>query len=123
MPALLTKTSTGPTSLSACFTPAAQASKSPTSHLNTGMPVSDLKRAASSLPAYEAATVKPFCFRAFEIAAPIPRLPPVTNATRAIVFPPPNDEANGSAANRPFLAFHAEGDAHAAADAQPREAL
>src|SRR3954465_9068651 len=36
MPALLTKTSTGPTSLSTCFTPAEQASKSPTSHLNTG---------------------------------------------------------------------------------------
>jgi hypothetical protein len=27
----------------------------------------------------------------FAIAAPIPRLPPVTNATRAIVFPPTND--------------------------------
>jgi hypothetical protein len=52
MPALLTRISTGPTALSTCFTPAAQASKSPTSHLKTGMPVSDLNLfAASSLPA------------------------------------------------------------------------
>ena len=42
----------GPTSASTRFTPSADASKLPTSHLNTGMPVSPLKRpAASSLPA------------------------------------------------------------------------
>ena len=33
MPALLTSTSTGPSSASTCFTPSAQASKEETSHL------------------------------------------------------------------------------------------
>src|SRR3954462_5260052 len=105
------------------------------------MQVSDLKGwAASSLPAWLAATVKPSCLRDLEMAAPMPRLPPVTNATRAMVFPPTDDEANGSGepltggqpcvkgaslrlANRQFLALHAKSDAHAAADAERREAL
>ena len=51
MPALLTSTSTGPSSASTALMPASQAARSPTSNLKTGMPVSALKAlAASSLP-------------------------------------------------------------------------
>ena len=42
MPALLTSTSTGPSSASIALTPSAQAAKSPTLNLKTGMPVSAL---------------------------------------------------------------------------------
>jgi hypothetical protein len=52
IPALLTRISTGPSSLSTCATPARQASRSATSHLYALMPVRSLNaRARSSLPA------------------------------------------------------------------------
>ena len=52
MPALLTSTSTGPSAASIALTPAAQAAKSPTLNLNTGMPVSaeNCRALSSSLP-------------------------------------------------------------------------
>jgi hypothetical protein len=51
------------------------------------MPVSAVKvDAASSFPAYVAATEKPSCFNFFDMDAPIPREPPVTNAIRDIIF-------------------------------------
>ncbi len=51
MPALFTRTSIGPTSASIALMPASQLAMSPTSNLNTGMPVSSLNFwAASSLP-------------------------------------------------------------------------
>ncbi len=49
------------------------------------MPVSFVNfAAASSFPAYEAATEYPASFNAIDMAAPIPREPPVTRATLAI---------------------------------------
>ena len=49
------------------------------------MPVSFVNfAAASSFPAYEAATEYPVSFNAIDMAAPIPREPPVTRATLAI---------------------------------------
>src|SRR5438445_9425995 len=49
-----------------------------------------------------------------EIASPMPRVPPVTTATRAITCPP---------SALALLALHAHRDAHAAADAERGEAL
>src|SRR5580704_12846653 len=46
MPALLTSTSIGPSVASIAFTPSAQAAKSETSNLNTGMPVAAAKSCA-----------------------------------------------------------------------------
>src|SRR6267154_486133 len=49
-----------------------------------------------------------------EIASPMPRVPPVTTATRAITRPP---------SALVLLSLHAHRDAHAAADAERGEAL
>src|SRR5665213_803781 len=52
------------------------------------MPVSALNfSAAASLPKYTAATVAPDVLRALAIAAPMPRVPPVTTATLAMMLP------------------------------------
>jgi hypothetical protein len=50
------------------------------------MPVSAVKAAAaSSFPAYVAATAKPSACSFFEMAAPMPRDPPVTSATLPMI--------------------------------------
>src|SRR3954451_4538230 len=70
------------------------------------MPVSALKACAAwSLPAYLAATVNPSAFSAREIEAPIPRLPPVTNATRAISILLCVASSPGSVGRKPRLTF------------------
>src|SRR5262245_30705917 len=57
----------------------------------------------------------------------MPRVPPVTTATRAIVFPPVQKKARPPVAASSLIlrsvARDAHGDAHAAADAQRRQAL
>jgi hypothetical protein len=86
IPALLTRTSMAPTAASTSRTPATQASKSPASQRYTAAPVLARKAfAAASLPAYVAATQYPTLRSASDTAAPMPRVPPETSATRAIL--------------------------------------
>src|SRR5687767_3258842 len=132
MPALLTRMSIGPTSASTRWTPSEQAAASPTSHWNTGMPVSPRKASAfSRLPAKLAATLWPESASPLATAAPIPRVPPVTSTTLVIVSSHAAaltgrlelqvSRATASAAAG-SVALDAHGDAHAAADAKRRKA-
>src|SRR5262249_48355478 len=76
-------------------------------------------------------TTQPAAFSAFEIAAPMPRVPPVTTATRAMTSSVPDGSKQGTGGGsfrrltsifRP-LPLHAHCNAHAAADAQRGEAF
>ena len=90
MPALLTSTSTGPSSASIAFTAASQASKSQTSNLKTGMPVSSVncrgRLVVAGIDRPRPCSRRPSAPR--EMARPMPRVPPVTTATRAMSFLP-----------------------------------
>ena len=88
MPALLTRTSTGPCSATILAMPALVDSKLLTSKIATGIPVLAVNSLALSSFTSLATTLKPASLRAMEIAAPRPRAPPVTNARRAMEFSP-----------------------------------